>query len=138
MIRSYWLVKALKRWKYLTFARMGSQITRMIFAHGARLFSDEETHMANMSKSDVLSAVAGSAGCTKADAEAVIEAFFDCVESAAKAGDAVAWPGVGKFSRSDRAARQGRNPQTGATIQIAASSSVKFTAAKALKDRMNG
>ena len=138
MIPSYWLVKALKRWKCLTFARMGSQITRVIFAHGARLFSDEETHMANMSKSDVLSAVAGSAGCTKADAEAVIEAFFGCVESAAKAGDAVAWPGVGKFSRSDRAARQGRNPQTGATIQIAASSSVKFTAAKALKDRMNG
>ena len=110
----------------------------MTFACGARVFGDEETHMANMSKSDVLSAVAGSAGCTKADAEAVIEAFFGGVESAARAGNAVAWPGVGKFSRSDRAARQGRNPQTGATIQIAASSSVKFTAAKALKDRMNG
>jgi len=110
----------------------------MTFARGVRMFGDEETHMANMSKNDVLSAVAGGAGCTKADAEAVIEAFFGCVESAAKAGDAVAWPGVGKFSRSDRAARQGRNPQTGATIQIAASSSVKFTAAKALKDRMNG
>jgi DNA-binding protein HU-beta len=101
-------------------------------------FGDEETHMANMSKSDVLSAVAGGAGCTKADAEAVIEAFFGCVEGAAKAGDAVAWPGVGKFSRSDRAARMGRNPQTGATIHISASSSVKFSAAKALKDRMNG
>ena len=94
--------------------------------------------MANMSKSDVLSAVAGSAGCTKADAEAVIEAFFGCVESAAKAGDAVAWPGVGKFSRSDRAARMGRNPQTGAQIHIAARTSMKFTAAKALKERMNG
>ncbi|MEC7426277.1 MAG: HU family DNA-binding protein [Acidimicrobiales bacterium] len=110
----------------------------MTFARGVRMSGDEETHMANMSKNDVLSAVAGSAGCTKGDAEAVIEAFFGCVESAAKAGDAVAWPGVGKFSRSDRAARQGRNPQTGETIQIAASSSVKFTAAKALKDRMNG
>ena len=110
----------------------------MTFARGVWMSGDEETHMANMSKNDVLSAVAGSAGCAKADAEAVIEAFFGCVESAAKAGDAVAWPGVGKFSRSDRAARQGRNPQTGATIQIAASSSVKFTAAKALKDRMNG
>ena len=110
----------------------------MTFARGVRMSGDEETHMANMSKNDVLSAVAGSAGCTKGYAEAVIEAFFGCVESAAKAGDAVAWPGVGKFSRSDRAARQGRNPQTGETIQIAASSSVKFTAAKALKDRMNG
>ncbi|HJL99067.1 MAG TPA: HU family DNA-binding protein [Acidimicrobiales bacterium] len=45
---------------------------------------------------------------------------------------------MGKFSRSDRAARMGRNPQTGAQIHIAASTSVKFTAAKALKDRMNG
>ena len=113
-------------------------MTPMTFASGARMFGDEETHMANMSKSDVLSAVAGSAGCTKAAAEAVIEAFFGCVESAAEAGDAVAWPGVGKFSRSDRAARMGRNPQTGAQIHIAASTSMKFTAAKALKDRMNG
>ena len=112
-------------------------MTLMTFARAARMFGDEETRMANMSKSDVLSAVAGSAGCTKADAEAVIEAFFGCVEGAAKAGDAVAWPGVGKFSRSDRAARMGRNPQTGASIYINASSSVKFTAAKALKDRMN-
>jgi DNA-binding protein HU-beta len=110
----------------------------MTFACAARMSGNEETRMANMSKSDVLSAVAGSAGCTKADAEAIIEAFFGCVEGAAKAGDAVAWPGVGKFSRSDRAARMGRNPQTGATIQIRASSSVKFSAAKALKDRMNG
>ena len=113
-------------------------MTPMTFARAARMSGDEETHMANMSKSDVLSAVAGGAGCTKADAEAVIEAFFGCVEGAAKAGDAVAWPGVGKFSRSDRAARMGRNPQTGATIHIRASSSVKFSAAKALKDRMNG
>ena len=112
-------------------------MTPMTFASGARMSGDEETHMANMSKSDVLSAVAGGADCTKAEAEAVIEAFFGCVEGAAKAGDAVAWPGVGKFSRSDRAARMGRNPQTGASIYINASSSVKFTAAKALNDRMN-
>ena len=112
-------------------------MTPMTFASGARMSGDEETHMANMSKSDVLSAVAGGADCTKAEAQAVIAAFFGCEEGAAKAGDAVAWPGVGKFSRSDRAARMGRNPQTGASIYINASSSVKFTAAKALKDRMN-
>ena len=52
----------------------------MTFTRGVRMSGDEETHMANMSKNDVLSAVAGSAGCTKADAEAVIEAFFGCVE----------------------------------------------------------
>ena len=94
--------------------------------------------MANMSKSDLLSAVADEAGCTKGDAEAVIDAFFGQVVGAAKAGDAVAWPGIGKFSLAERAARTGRNPQTGAPVQIAASKSVKFSAAKALKDTMNG
>ena len=94
--------------------------------------------MANMSKSDLLSAVADDAGCSKADAEAVIDAFFGQVVGAAKAGDAVAWPGFGKFSLAERAARTGRNPQTGAPVQIAASKSVKFSAAKALKETMNG
>lgn len=94
--------------------------------------------MANMSKSDLLSAVADSAGCTKGDAEAIIEAFFGQVVGAAQAGDAVAWPGFGKFSLAERAARTGRNPQTGAPVQIAASKSVKFSAAKALKETMNG
>ena len=94
--------------------------------------------MANISKSDLLSAVAEEAGCTKGDAEAVIDAFFGQVVGAAKAGDAIAWPSFGKFSLSERAARTGRNPATGETIQIAASKGVKFTAAKALKDEMNG
>jgi len=94
--------------------------------------------MANMSKSDLLSAVAESAGCTKGDAEAVIDAFVAQVIGAAQGGDAVSWPGFGKFSLSERAARVGRNPQTGAPVQIAASKSVKFSAAKALKETMNG
>ncbi len=93
--------------------------------------------MANMSKSDLLSAVAESADCTKGGAEAVIEAFFAQVVSSAQAGDAVSWPGIGKFSLAERAARTGRNPQTGAPVQIAASRSVKFSAAKALKESMN-
>ncbi len=94
--------------------------------------------MANMSKSDVLSAVADAAGCSKTEAEAAIEAFFGAVVNAAQSGDSVAWPGIGKFSLSERAARTGRNPQTGEQIQISASRSVKFSAAKALKDTMNG
>jgi DNA-binding protein HU-beta len=94
--------------------------------------------MANMSKSDLLSSVADAAGCTKGDAEAVIDAFFAQVVGAAQAGDAVSWPGIGKFSLAERSARTGRNPQTGEPVQIAASKSVKFTAAKALKETMNG
>lgn len=93
--------------------------------------------MANISKSDLLSHVAGEAGCTKADAEAVLDAFFGCVTVSAKSGDAVTWPGFGKFSLSERSARTGRNPQTGAPVQIPASKGVKFSAAKALKDTMN-
>ena len=69
--------------------------------------------MANMSKSDVLTAVADAAGCSKTEAEAAIEAFFGAVVNAAQGGDSVAWPGIGKFSLSERAARTGRNPQTG-------------------------
>ena len=91
-----------------------------------------------MSKSDVLTSVADAAGCSEAEAEAAIEAFFGAVVNAAQGGDSVAWPGIGKFSLSERAARTGRNPQTGEQIQISASRSVKFSAAKALKDTMNG
>ena len=94
--------------------------------------------MPNMSKSDLLSAIAESADCGKGDAEAVIDAFFAQVVGAAQSGDAVAWPGFGKFSLAERAARTGRNPQTGAPVQINASKSVKFSAAKALKESMNG
>ncbi|MFT7645481.1 MAG: DNA-binding protein HU-beta [Candidatus Poriferisodalaceae bacterium] len=90
-----------------------------------------------MNKSDVLSAVSEGAGCTKADAEAVLDAFFGTVTSEAKGGNAVTWPGFGKFSLSERAARTGRNPQTGESIAISASRGVKFSAAKALKDDMN-
>jgi DNA-binding protein HU-beta len=90
-----------------------------------------------MNKSEVLSAVADSSGCTKAEAEGVLDAFFATVTSEAKSGNALAWPGFGKFTLSERAARTGRNPQTGESIAISASRGVKFSAAKALKDEMN-
>ena len=91
----------------------------------------------NYTKSDLLTQVSGNSGVTKADAEKVIDAFFDATTMAARGGDSVSWPGFGKFSRSDRAARMGRNPQTGAPVSIPASSAMKFSSAKALKEAMN-
>jgi DNA-binding protein HU-beta len=90
-----------------------------------------------MTKAELLDAVAKKADVTKADAERVVEAFFDEVVSVAKKGDKVAWPGFGSFSTSKRAARTGRNPQTGAEVKIAASTAMKFTASSALKQTLN-
>jgi DNA-binding protein HU-beta len=90
-----------------------------------------------MTKAELLDAVAKKADVTKADAERVVEAFFDEVVSVAKKGDKVAWPGFGSFSTSKRAARTGRNPQTGAEVKIAASTAMKFTSSSALKQTLN-
>jgi DNA-binding protein HU-beta len=90
-----------------------------------------------MTKAELLDAVAKRADVSKADAERVVDAFFDEVVSAAKSGDKVAWPGFGSFSTSNRAARTGRNPQTGAEVKIAASTAMKFTASSALKQTLN-
>lgn len=89
-------------------------------------------------KAEVLDAVADSAGVTKAQAEATLDAFFDYVVGQAKSGDKVAWPGFGSFSTTERSAREGRNPQTGETIQIKASTAMKFTSSSALKSALNG
>jgi len=90
-----------------------------------------------ITKADLLDRVAGEAGVTKADAERVLDSFFGTVVSAAKSGEEVGWPGFGKFSVSKRAARTGRNPQTGETIKIAASTGLKFSASSTLKSEMN-
>ena len=78
-------------------------------------------------KAELIDAVAGAAGVSKADAEKVLGAFFDEVVAAVKKDDKVAWPGFGSFSLTKRAAREGRNPQTGEKVKIAASKAVKFT-----------
>ena len=90
-----------------------------------------------MTKSELLDAVSDQAGVSKSDAERAIGAFFDVVVSTAKQGDKVAWPGFGTFSTSERAARTGRNPQTGEPVQIAASTAMKFSASSALKSALN-
>ncbi len=89
-------------------------------------------------KAELIDAVAGAAGVSKADAEKTVAAFFDYVVSATKSGDKVAWPGFGSFSTTQRAAREGRNPQTGATVKIPASTAMKFTASSTLKSSLNG
>lgn len=93
--------------------------------------------MANYTKAELLTEVAERAGVSKTEVESVIDALFSTVTAQAKAGNKVSWPGFGSFSISHRAARTGRNPQTGAEIQIPATSALKFTPAKALKDQLN-
>ncbi len=74
---------------------------------------------------------------SKAAATRAVDAVFDSITSAMKAGDTVSLVGFGSFNVKARAARTGRNPQTGATINIAASNVPSFKAGKALKDSVN-
>lgn len=90
-----------------------------------------------MNKSELIATVATSADTTKATAEKVVNATFDAIKSALTKGDAVRLVGFGTFDVTERAARQGRNPQTGAVIQIKASKQPKFKAGKELKDAVN-
>ena len=90
-----------------------------------------------MTKAELIDAVAKKADVSKADAERTISALFEQVAGVAKNDDKLSWPGFGAFSASKREARVGRNPQTGAEVQIAASTGVKFTASSALKAILN-
>ena len=90
-----------------------------------------------MNKAELTDAVASSSDLTKADAARAIDATINATSGALASGDNVALVGFGTFSVRHRAARQGRNPQTGATIQINASKSAGFKAGKALKDKLN-
>lgn len=90
-----------------------------------------------MNKGDLINKVAESAGLTKNQATAAVSSVLDSVADSLKNGDKVTLIGFGTFSVSHRAARTGRNPQTGATIKIAAKSNVKFKAGKELTDAVN-
>ena len=85
-------------------------------------------------KAELIAAVAEQAGLSAKDAGAALDAVVGEITNALKSGERVALPGFGTFSVGSRAARQGRNPQTGATIQIAVSKTAKFKAGKGLKD----
>ena len=87
-----------------------------------------------MNKTDLIAKVAKDAKLTKKDAEAAVNATFDAIKGALKKGDKVQLVGFGTFEVRKRAAKQGRNPQTGAAIKIKASKVPAFKAGKALKD----
>lgn len=89
-----------------------------------------------MNKSDFVAAVADTAELSKADAGRAVDAVIDTVKKALKKGETITLVGFGTFSVRKRAARQGRNPQTGETIKIKASKSPAFKAGKGLKDAL--
>lgn len=90
-----------------------------------------------MNKTELVAAVAEQADISKKDAEKVLKAFVDVVTEEMKKGEKVQLVGFGTFEVSERAAREGRNPRTGETMEIAASKAPKFKAGKALKDMVN-
>ena len=90
-----------------------------------------------MNKAELVAAIAEKTELSKKDAEAAVKAFIDVVADALKKGDKVQMVGFCTFEVVERAEREGRNPQTGATMKIAASKSPKFKAGKALKDAIN-
>lgn len=91
-----------------------------------------------MNNSDLAEKIASSNGLTKADAKKVVDGVFAAIADAAASGEEVSLNGFGKFKVKDTPAREGRNPSTGATIQIAASKKLSFAPAKAVKDKLNG
>ena len=90
-----------------------------------------------MNKTELVAAMAEQTNLSKKDVEAALKAFIDVVAEELKKGEKVQLVGFGTFEVSERAAREGRNPQTGETMQIKASKTPKFKAGKALKDMMN-
>ena len=87
-----------------------------------------------MTKSEFVDQVADRAGLTKKDAGDAVEAFLETIEDALKRGSDVTFSGFGKFSVSERGAREGRNPATGDPIKIPGRTTVKFRVGKTLKD----
>lgn len=91
-----------------------------------------------MKKSEIIALIAENTELSKADVERVYNATFDLFKDELAKGNKISVSGFGTFDISERAEREGRNPQTGETIKIAASKSVKFKAGKELKEKVNG
>ena len=91
-----------------------------------------------MTKQDFVDAVADSAGISKREAGAAVDAVLDTLTDALRSGDSVTFTGFGKFSTSARAARMGVNPRTGEKVHIAATTVPKFTAGSQLKAAVKG
>jgi DNA-binding protein HU-beta len=91
----------------------------------------------SVNKTELIDSIAAAADLPKASAGRALDAVVDSITEALKKGDQVSLVGFGTFAVKHRAARSGRNPQTGATIQISASNVPGFKAGKALKDAVN-
>ncbi|WP_010511950.1 HU family DNA-binding protein [Komagataeibacter europaeus] len=91
-----------------------------------------------MKSTDLIDRIAEATGGTKADAKTALETVLTSIVQAAEVGDEVSLPGFGKFTVRHTAARMGRNPATGAEMQISASRKLVFAPAKAVKDRLTG
>lgn len=91
-----------------------------------------------MKKSEIIALIAENTELSKADVERVYNATFDLFKDELAKGNKISVSGFGTFDISERAEREGRNPQTGETIKISASKSVKFKAGKELKEKVNG
>ena len=91
-----------------------------------------------MNNATLAEQLAADHGLSKADAKKIVDSVFTAIGDAAAKGEEVSVNGFGKFKVKESAAREGRNPSTGATIQIAASKKLGFSAAKAIKDKLNG
>lgn len=90
-----------------------------------------------MNTSELIEKIATDNALTKAAAKGIVDGVLKAIADSAAAGEEVNFPGFGKFKVKESPARQGRNPSTGATVEIAASKKVSFQPAKALKDRIN-
>ena len=91
-----------------------------------------------MNKNELAQQVASQGGVDSGDAKKAVEAVFEVISNELQSGNEVSIAGFGKFSVSDRAARQGVNPATGEKIQIAASKGAKFSAASGIEGKLNG
>ena len=91
-----------------------------------------------MNKSDIMDKISSEAEITKAQAENALNAILEAITGTLAAGDKVTLIGFGSFSVTERAARTGRNPQTGAELKIPAGETPKFTAGKELKETVKG
>ncbi|MBT4989865.1 MAG: HU family DNA-binding protein [Rickettsiales bacterium] len=89
------------------------------------------------SKNDLIAKIAENNGLTKKDVTTVVDGLLEVIGSELQAGEKVSFLGFGTFETRRREARKGRNPKTGAEIDIAASNNVGFKAGKALKDKVN-
>jgi DNA-binding protein HU-beta len=111
---------------------------RGLLTHSRRVVKTHNWRKTDMNNSDLADKIAADNGLTKADGRKIVDAVFAAISDAASKGEEVSLNGFGKFKVKESAAREGRNPSTGATIKIAASKKLTFSSAKAVKDKLNG